>query len=72
MRNRVCAAFPLYGKNLRKKVVLFYADKLHPFKSEGEIFTECLTLLKKYTQALGMKAAFRSERETAYFIFCLT
>lgn len=50
-----------------KKVVFFYTDKLHPLKTEGEIFTECLMLLKKYTQALGMKAAFRSETETTNF-----
>lgn len=50
-----------------KKIVLFYTYKLHPLKTEGEIFTECLMLLKKYTQALGTKAAFRPESEPANF-----
>lgn len=66
---RVCATCP---KNLRKKVVLFYIDVLHPLKSEGKIVTESLMLLKKCTQALGTRAAFRSETNCKFQCLCLT
>lgn len=59
--------FSSLRKESQKKVALFCTDKFHALKTEGEIFTECLMLLKKDSQALGMKAAFRSETETANF-----